>query len=123
MKLLVVDDSTKMRTLLISIVKPYFDEIEECADGGEALACYAAFRPDWVLMDIEMKNIDGITATRTIKEKFPEARIIVVTAVGNSRLRTKALQAGAMDYVLKENVFDLPQTFRIKSGGLRAFTK
>ena len=115
MKLLIVDGNTKMRSLLISIVKPYFDEIQECADGKEVLTRYAAVRPDWVLMDIEIKNIDGITATKNIKEKYPEARIIIVTAVESTRLRSKAIQAGAIDYILKENVFDLPKSFHIRS--------
>ena len=65
----------------------------ECADGGEALAAYDRWQPDWVLMDIELGGMDGITATRQIIEAFPEARVIIVTNHNDEPLRVAAREA------------------------------
>jgi len=64
MKLLIVDDHALMRRLIRRLVNDLVTDVEECGDGSEALAAYNQHRPDWVVMDIEMSPIDGITATR-----------------------------------------------------------
>src|SRR6185369_13341693 len=64
MKLLIVDDHVAMRRLIGRVVSDMVSEIEECGDGAEALDAYHRCLPDWVLMDIEMHQVDGITATR-----------------------------------------------------------
>ena len=64
MKLLIVDDHVAMRRLIGRVVSDMVNEIEECGDGAEALDAYHRCLPDWVLMDIEMDQTDGITATR-----------------------------------------------------------
>ena len=64
MKLLIVDDHVAMRRLIGRVVSDMVSEIEECGDGAEALDAYHRCLPDWVLMDIEMDQVDGITATR-----------------------------------------------------------
>ena len=108
LKLLIVEDSQAMRNLMKSILQDMADEITECGDGAEALPAYTRCRPDLVLMDIHMKEMDGITATRHIKASFPEARIMIVTDFDEALLRAAALQAGACEYVTKENLHDLP---------------
>ena len=74
MKLLIVDDHTAMRRLIGRVVSDMVSEIEECGDGAEALAAYSRFLPDWVLMDIEMNQLDGITATKEILGAYPAAK-------------------------------------------------
>ncbi len=107
MQLLIVEDNYHMRRLIKSVVSNIADCIIECGDGSEALEAYRAHRPDWVLMDIEMKNMDGLTATRQIKAAFPDARIVIVTEYDHLDWREEARRAGACGYVLKENLSEV----------------
>jgi len=107
MKLLIVDDNAPMRELIKRMLGDLADEISECEDGDQALAVYAAERPDWVLMDIEMKRMNGIAATRRLLAAFPEARVVVVTNYSDQPLREAARKAGACGYVLKENLMEV----------------
>lgn len=107
LKLLIVDDSPAMRSLIKSIVSDLAREVIELGDGGGALAAYAECRPDWVLMDVRMKRTDGILATRQIKSAFPDARIIIVTGYDDPKLWQAARNAGACEFVTKENLLDL----------------
>lgn len=104
MKLLIVDDYAAMRRLIGRVVNDLVGDIEECSDGAEALAAYTQYRPDCVLMDIEMSRIDGLTATREILLTFPSAKVVIVTKHDDEQLREAAREAGACGYVLKENL-------------------
>src|SRR5437660_1241681 len=75
--LLIVDDNREMRQLMKSIVSKTCDEIFECEDGDEVLDAFTAHRPDWVLMDVEMKRMDGLKATSDLMSRHPEARVII----------------------------------------------
>jgi len=107
MKIIVADDSATMRACIKDQFPPEY-RLLECADGREAVALYAAERPDWVLMDIEMPTLDGIRAAREIKALWPEARIVFVTAFDERELRAAAMELG-FGYVLKESLQDLAQ--------------
>jgi CheY-like chemotaxis protein len=107
MKLLIVDDHSAMRRLLGRVVNDLFSLVVECEDGADALAAYEQHRPDWVLMDIEMQQMDGITATRDIMQVFPEARVVIVSKYEDEQLRGAARTAGACGYVVKENLLAL----------------
>lgn len=118
MKLLIVDDNAQMRRLLCSVLRGVAAETIECADGCDALAAYDEHRPDWVLMDVEMDRMDGLTATAEITAANPEARIIVVTNHDSDTLRAEARRAGACDYVLKENLFALRRRLQTAACGV-----
>jgi CheY-like chemotaxis protein len=107
LKVLVVEDNRAMRSLIKSIIADLAGDVSERGDGAEALSAYAECRPDWVLMDIRMKGLDGISAARQIKAAFPDARIVIVTDFDDPKLREAARSAGAREYVTKENLFDL----------------
>ncbi|HEV2381080.1 MAG TPA: response regulator [Terriglobia bacterium] len=107
LKLLIVDDSARVRRLIKSMVAGLACEVQECGDGAEALPVYNVHRPDFVLMDIQMGRTDGITTTRRIKEADPPARIIIVTDDDQADLREAARRAGACAYVVKENLLEL----------------
>lgn len=107
MKVLIVDDNEKIRELVREYLPSSVDEIYECADGSEAFALYERHLPDWVLMDIQMKPVDGITATRQIIEAYPQARILMVTNYNDDDLRREAQEAGACRYLVKENLLDI----------------
>ena len=81
----------------------------ECGNGQEAIAAFAQHRPDWVLMDIEMKPLDGLSAARQIRRDWPEARIIFVTSYDQPRYRQAAVQLRVEGYVLKENLEQINQ--------------
>ncbi len=107
MNLLIVEDNAKMRGMIRNVVRDLVDEVSECKDGDEALAAYSANRPDWVLMDIQMENVNGIAATKKIMAEFADAKIVIVTNFDDAEFRDSALRAGAHNYVLKENLFDI----------------
>jgi two-component system response regulator DesR len=107
MKLLIVEDNAGVRGVIRSLVARVAGEICECADGAKVLALYKLEQPDFVLMDIQMEGMDGITATRQIKATDPTARVIIVTNYDQPELQEAAGQAGAWGYVLKENLLEL----------------
>ena len=105
--LLIVEDNPKMRQMIRSLFSDSGYQIYECDDGSEALEMYKLRKPDWVLMDVVMKKMDGITATRQIIDTYPDAKIIIVTDYDDKMLREKAKSAGAYDYVVKEDLYVL----------------
>jgi CheY-like chemotaxis protein len=107
MKILIVEDNERVRELIKRVVAEICDEVYECSDGAEALAAYDVGQPDWVLMDIEMKNLDGLSASHRIKAAHPGARIVIVTRHDDTDLRKAAHDAGACEYVLKDNLLEL----------------
>jgi CheY-like chemotaxis protein len=107
MKVLIVDDNASMRRMIRGIIQPVACEIHECEDGGRALEIYARVLPDWVLMDIAMKRVDGITATRRIIEAYPQARVLIVTNYNDDDLRHESRKAGASKYLVKEKLLDI----------------
>ena len=109
MKLLIVEDNEQMRRLIRFLVSELAEVVHECVDGSLALAAYAQQRPDWVLMDIKMAGTDGIAATRQITTAFPDARVIMVTDYDDMELRKEAGEAGAIEYIVKEDLLELPR--------------
>ena len=107
MNLLIVEDNARMRQMIKNVVADLANEIAECEDGDEALALYSAEQPDWVLMDIQMKNLNGLAATRQILSEYGDAKIVIVTNYADAHFRESAKEAGAVDYVLKENLLDI----------------
>lgn len=107
LKILIVDDNPSVRRLIVSILQPFADEVRECSDGIEALAAFQQQGSDLVLMDLAMKQLDGIQATKQIRAAHPGARIVMVTDYDDMYLRKAAVDAGACDYALKENLPDL----------------
>jgi CheY-like chemotaxis protein len=97
-----------MREVLSQIVGSLVGQIFEAADGDEAVAICAEERPDWVLLDLRMRRMDGLHACAEIKTRFPDTRIAIVTQYDDVELQAEAIQAGACAYVLKENLLVLP---------------
>ena len=93
--------------MLHSLVADLADQVTVCADGSQAFALYARHRPEWVLMDVQMKETDGICATRQITAAYPEARVLIVSNYDDTDLRAAARAAGACGYIVKENLLNL----------------
>jgi two-component system chemotaxis response regulator CheY len=101
-KVLITDDTLFMRVTLKGILGSNgFPEIIEATNGEEAVQQYQQHRPDVVLMDITMPVMDGIAATRKIREFDPNAKIIMCTALGQKEMVLQAVEAGARDFIVK----------------------
>ncbi len=110
MVFLVVDDNVQMRasvTRYLCTRVPGQHTVYEASDGAEAIGMYERFRPDWVLMDIAMEPIDGLTASRAIRESDPEAKIIILTSYDDPGYRAAAEKVGTKAFVLKEHLNDI----------------
>ena len=104
-KVLIVDDALFMRRMLSDILKK--EGIEVCGEaenGKEAIDKFQQLKPDLITMDIvmpKMDEIDGVAAVREIMKLDPQAKIIMVSAMGQHSLVVEAIQAGAKDFVTK----------------------
>jgi two-component system response regulator NreC len=102
-RVLLADDHAILSAGLRALLK-YYDDVEvvgEARDGDEALARVDELRPDVVLMDIAMPGMNGIEATRLIRERHPETRVLVLTQHGERQYVLALVQAGASGYLLK----------------------
>lgn len=99
---LVVDDAAFMRMMLKDILeKNGFKVVGEAANGEEAVKKYKDLKPDVVTMDITMPVLDGIKAVKKIKKIDPEAKILMVSAMGQEKLIIESIEAGAEDFIVK----------------------
>ena len=104
MKVLVVDDSDDSRFLLRKRLekKRQFHIVGEAANGLDALKLVEELGPDIVIMDVRMPLMDGIEATRQIKERFPSTSVLAHSAFGDLDQMEAMREAGAVGYVLKD---------------------
>ena len=121
-RILTADDHHLMRAGIAAFLatEPGMEVVAEAADGEEALEKFRQVRPDLVLMDLSMPVMDGLVATRAILEEFPHARIIVLTTyVGDEDIH-RALDAGAMGYLVKDMmVAEILNVVRLVMSGRR----
>lgn len=104
MRVLIVDDQTLIRDGLVTICE-HLDDVDvvgTASDGEDALALVDKHAPDVVLMDLRMPRMDGITATRAIRERHPETHIVVLTTYSDEESVSAALAAGALGYLTKD---------------------
>ena len=101
-RLMVVDDTLFMRRMLRDLLTRHgYEVVSEARNGREALENYQQIRPDLVIMDITMPEMDGISAVSAIIQVDPAACIVMCSALGQDGPVMEALQAGARDFVLK----------------------
>jgi two-component system, NarL family, response regulator len=103
-KILIADDHFVVRSGLAAMVEAQQDMtvVAEAANGLEAVIKYQEMRPDVVLMDLQMPEVDGATAIKSIKNDFPKAKIIVLTTYDGDEDIFRALKVGAAGYLLKD---------------------
>jgi DNA-binding NarL/FixJ family response regulator len=110
MKFLIVDDNANARRMIKRYLSTQANEFRECDDGDGAVSAYADFRPDWVLMDWEMKRVNGLSAMLLLREEFPDAKVLMVTNYDDDDLRRAAAEAGAVGFIPKDDLI-LLQSF------------
>jgi len=112
--ILIADDNNDVRRMIRSLIEDLDTEVIEAVDGGSAIEAYDDLRPDWLLMDINMLPVDGLTAMRTILEKHPEARIIIISQYQDARTRDTALAMGAYAFVGKEDLMSVRDLIHVE---------
>ncbi|MFO1471066.1 MAG: response regulator [Turneriella sp.] len=101
-RVLIVDDSGYMRQVIRRHLESKgFEVIGEASDGSEVMALAESLKPDLITMDLSMKNLGGIDATKLVKKALPDTKVIVVSALGESRFIKEAVAAGAHDFIIK----------------------
>ena len=99
---LICDDAAFMRMMIKDILtKNGYDIAGEAENGAIAVSKYQELKPDLVLMDITMPEMDGITAVKEIKKVDPAAKVVMCSAMGQQAMVIEAIQAGAKDFVVK----------------------
>jgi DNA-binding NarL/FixJ family response regulator len=103
-RLLVVDDQRLIRQGLNALLKleTSLQIVGEAADGHEAIQQVEVLKPDVVLMDVRMPNMDGVAATRDICQRFPETKVLVLTTFDDDEYVAQAVRYGASGYLLKD---------------------
>lgn len=119
-RVMLVDDHTMVRRGLATFLE-VFDDLElagEAANGDEAIELCARLLPDVVLMDLAMPEVDGVTATRVIRQRLPRVQVLALTSFKEEELIQNALQAGAIGYLLKDVTADeLAEAIRAAHAG------
>jgi len=101
-KILIVDDAAFMRMMLRDILTEAGYEIAgEAEDGGGVVPKYRELRPNLVTMDIVMPEVDGITAVKELMKEDGDAKVLMVSAMGQQALTKEAIEAGAQGYIVK----------------------
>lgn len=99
---MIVDDIPFVRKTLAEILtEAHYQVVGEAGDGNEAVSLFAKLRPDIVTMDVVMPQMSGIDAARKILKMDKNAKVIMISAMGQENLIMEAINVGAKDYVLK----------------------
>jgi len=119
-RVMLVDDHAMVRRGLATFLK-VFDDLElvgEAESGEKAVQLCAQIHPDVVLMDLMMPEMDGVAATRLIRQQYPKVQVVALTSFKEQELVQNALQAGAIGYLLKDVAAeDLAQAIRAAHSG------
>lgn len=118
MKVMIVDDDPfVIKSLKMIVTKEGMNFVGEACSGNEAFEKYKEYKPDVVLMDIRMKDGNGIDATREIMKLDPDAKIVLLTTFNDEEFIRDGMACGAKGYVLKQNIEDLVSILKTVNSG------
>lgn len=101
-KILLVDDAAFMRKVIKdALSKNGYTDLYEAVDGADAVEKYEELKPDLVIMDITMPNMDGLEALKAIRGKNSSANVVMCSAMGQESMVIDAIQSGAKDFIVK----------------------
>lgn len=101
-RILIVDDAKFMRITLTTILtKANHEIVGEAENGAIAVSLFNDLKPELVLMDITMPEMNGLEAVKEIKKSSPQAKIIMCSAMGQQKMVVEAIEAGAKDFIVK----------------------
>lgn len=101
-RVLVADDELHIQELLSWIMDSLGAEVQTAADGKQALDLYPLFKPDIVLLDVNMPHLDGVSVLKEIIKTTPNAIVVMLTAMNNVEIIEECINAGAFNYLLKD---------------------
>lgn len=122
LRIVTVDDHPLLLGGIAAVIETQADMkvIAEARSGREAVACYRRERPDVLVMDVRMPDMDGIEAMIEIRREFPDARVVVLTTYQGDVQALRAIRSGAMAYLLKSMLrLELVETLRAVAAGRR----
>ncbi len=101
-RILIAEDSTYMRMLLKELlIRSGYDVIGEADNGNDAVRLYDKYKPDIAAIDMLMPEMNGIDVLKTIRASHPDARLLMISAMGQEKMVIEAMKAGASDFFIK----------------------
>ena len=117
-KVLIVDDEVEVVDFLCNFLKRFTISSEKAVNGKDALDVFAKTKPDWVLLDIKMPDMDGFEVLKGLKRIEPNAKVIMITGKEDKESQNAAKKLGALDYIVKpldlEELHEKIQTYILK---------